>query len=779
MTTPIGVSVRRREDLRFLTGRGRYLDDLRLPGLGHLTILRSPHAHARLLAVRASGLSGRPGVRAVFTAADFPELAAAVPTLFPSSRLREYAHPVLAVDRVRFVGEAVAVVVADDPYRAADALEAIDVDYGPLPAVADVEAALAPEAPRVHDAWPDNVAGDSSGQVGDVTRGFREADVVVDARLRYPRVHGVPIEPRGVMAAADPDTGALTVWASTQVPFMVRSAIAAALGIPEERVRVLVPDVGGGFGTKGHVYPEDLLVPAVARRLGCPVKWVETRREQFMAASGDRDQLHRARLGIRKDGVIVALESEFTRDHGPYPALGEAITLNTINHLPGPYRVPAYRAVGRNVVTHKTFAGAYRGAGRPEAAFVLDRLLDRAARALSMDPAEVRRRNLIRPEEMPFRSGLRYRDGTPVEYDPADYPSAFEKLLALLDYDGWRAEQARRRPSGERAIGVGLSVYVEGTGLGPYEGADVRVDPSGSVFVSVGVSAQGQAHETTLAQICAAELGVPLEDVVVRAGDTQLVGFGMGTIASRVAAVAGPAVARSARLVANKARLVAAELLECRPDDLVLADGQVRVRGVPGRGLRLSEVARAAVRSPRLSAAGGPGLTACGFYYPETVTWAFGAQGCVVEADVDTGAVRLLRYVAVHDCGRPINPMVVEGQLHGGIVQGIGSALVEELVYDAEGQLLTGTLMDYGLPRADEVPDLEVASLAFPSTVNELGIKGVGESGVIAPGAAIANAVEDALAAHGVAVDRLPVTAPRVFAWLAAGRPSPTARPSV
>ncbi|HEU5321658.1 MAG TPA: molybdopterin cofactor-binding domain-containing protein, partial [Methylomirabilota bacterium] len=360
-------------------------------------------------------------------------------------------------------------------------------------------------------------------------------DVVVGARLAYPRVAGMPIETRGVLATADPASGELTVWTSTQVPFAVRSAIAPVVGLAEERIRVLAPDMGGGFGTKGHVYAEDILVPAVARRLGRPVKWVETRHEHFLAAAADRDQLHDARLGLARDCRIVALETEFTRDHGVAPTLGEAITLNTINHLPGPYRVPSYRALGRNILTHKTFAAAYRGAGRPEAAFVLDRLLDRGARRLGMDPAELRRRNLVRPDEMPYATGLTYRDGAPIVYDPADYPAAFDRLLATLDYAGWRREQARRRPS-RRPIGIGLCAYVEGTGLGPFEGADVRVDPDGTIFVDLGVCAQGQGHETTLAQICADELGAPLETIVVRGGDTRLVGFGMGTIASRVAA---------------------------------------------------------------------------------------------------------------------------------------------------------------------------------------------------------------------------------------------------
>jgi len=549
------------------------------------------------------------------------------------------------------------------------------------------------------------------------------------------------------------------------MPFAVRSAVAAALGLPEEQVRVLAPDVGGGFGGKGHVYPEDVLIPVVARRLGRPVKWIETRSEHFLASSPDRDQRHLARLGVRADGTIAALETTFTRDHGAYPTLGEVMPQNTINHLLGPYRVPHYRGRATSVVTHKMFAGAYRGAGRPEAAFVLDRLLDLAARGLGMDAAELRRRNLIRRHEMPYATGLRYRDGAVITYDPADYVAAFDLALRRLGYDEWRAEQGRRRHA-PRPIGLGVSAYVEGTGIGPFEGADVRVDPGGAVYLFVGVSSQGQAHETTLAQICAAELGVGVDQVIVVGGDTSVISHGMGTIASRVAAVAGPAIARSAREVARKTRLVAAERLECAPDDVVLANGYAHVAGVPARSVALGALAQAAVRSAALAREGGPGLQACGFFYPATVTWAFGVQACVVEVDRETGAVRVLRYVAVHDCGCPINPMVVEGQLHGGIAQGIGTAFSEEIVHDEQGQLLTGTLMDYGLPRADDIPALEVVALDHPSIVNDLGIKGVGESGVISPSVVIANAVEDALADRGVIVRELPITPARLFGLL-------------
>jgi len=769
MTSPIGSSIKRREDHRLITGRGRYLDDLRVPGLLHAAVVRSPHAHARIARIDVSTAQTLPGIAAVVTGAELPECTgAAVPPLVPSTAIRAYRHPAIAMTVVRAVGEIVAAVVADDAVYAADGAASVVVDYAPLAGSATVDQARAAGAPRVFAEWPDNVAGLSQGDVGDVAGGFADADAIIELQLTVPRVAPSPIEPRGVVAVPEAADGRFTVWTSTQVPYAVRAALAAALGLGEESIRIIAPDVGGGFGGKGHVYPEDVLIPALARRLGRPVKWVETRSEHFVASAADRDQRHMARLGVRRDGTIVALETTFTRDHGAYPLLGDVISLNTINHLPGPYRVPNYRARGVNVVTHKPFTAAYRGAGRPEAAFVIDRLLDRAARAIGMDAAALRRRNLIRPDEMPYRTGLAYRDGAPIVYDPADYPAAFDQVLARIDWDRWRKEQAQRR-GGRQPLGLGVSAYVEGTGIGPFEGADVRVDTDGTVKLFVGVSSQGQSHETTLAQLCAAELGVSPDRVIVIGGDTSVIGFGMGTIASRVAAVTGPAVARASREVAERTRQVAAEKLECAPTDVVLADGRAHVAGSRERGLALGDLARAAVRSPALAAAGSPGLHACAFFYPGTVTWAFGAHACVVEVDVETGVVTVLRYVAVHDCGRPINPTVIEGQLHGGIVQGLGTALSEALVYDEAGQLLTGSLMDYGLPRADQVPRLDVVALDHASAVNELGIKGVGESGIISPPVIIANAVEDALADSGVDFRTLPLTPARVWEALRQG----------
>jgi carbon-monoxide dehydrogenase large subunit len=757
----IGASPLRKEDRRLLTGQGRFLDDVTRPGALRLGVVRSPHAHARVLKIAVSDALALPGVVAVWGAADLPELARPLPS---PQKGRPYELPVLARDVARYVGEPVAVVVADDAYRLADALEAVAVEYEPLPAVTSVEEAVQ-SAVRLHDGWPDNVALAARGAVGDVEPALASADVEVQARLRHARLAGNAVETRGVLAYHDADSGALVVWSSTQNPYRVRDAVAAVLGLPAEEVRVMVPDVGGGFGPKGHAYAEEVAVAAAALRLGRPVKWVESRREHLATAGHDREQVHEARAGFRRDGTLVAVDDAFLADVGAYPAEGDGLVLNTINHLAAAYRVPHFRGAVRSVVTNKMYNGAYRAAGRPEAAFVMERVMDLGARRLGLDPAEIRRRNLVRPEEMPYRSGLTYKDGVPIAYDPADFPAALERALALGGYDGWRRRQ-RAQAGAARRIGVGLACHVQGTGLGPFEGATVRVDASGKVYVVIGVTAQGQGHATTLGQIAAEELGAPLDDVAVVAGDTSQFPFGMGTGGSRVAANAGPAVAQTAREVRRRAALVAAELLECAPDDVRFERGRVHVAGMPDRALALGRVAQAAVRSRALRALGEPGLNACTYFHPETVTWAFSTHVAAVEVDVDTAAVRLLAYAAVHDPGRAINPAIVEGQIHGGAAQGIAAGLMEEVVYDAGGQLLSGSLMDYAMPRADDLPMLAVALDEHRSAINALGIKGVGESGAIPGAAAIANAVEDAVADLGVTITEVPVTPARLHAWL-------------
>jgi carbon-monoxide dehydrogenase large subunit len=765
----LGASPRRKEDVRLLTGAGRFVDDVVRPDAAHLGVVRAAHAHARLRAVDLAAARARPGVLAAWSAADLPGVGAALAAAWGGTHKgRPFAVPILAREQVRYVGEAVAVVVAETPVQLADALEAVRVEYEPLPALANVETATT-STTRVHEGWADNTTLPVSARVGDAEAAFARAEVIVGGRFRHPRLAAVPIETRGAIAWREAETGALVIWASIQNPYRLRDATAAALALPAESIRVLVPDVGGGFGPKGDVYPDEILVAAAALRLGRPVRWSESRREDFMALGHDREQVHDARLGLTADGRIVALETSFLADVGAYPAQGDGLTLNTVNHLPGPYRVPAYRGSGNSVVTTKTLNAAYRAAGRPEAVFVMERLMDLAARRAGLDPAELRRRNLVRPAEMPYRPGLTYKDGVPVTYDPGDFPAAFERALTLLDYEGWRRRQ-KAQGAGARRLGVGVACYAQGTGLGPYEGATVRVDPSGKVYVFIGVAAQGQGHATTLAQVAATELGAAWDDVIVVGGDTERFPIGMGTGGSRVMVNSGPAVASAAREVRAKAARVAAELLECAADDVRIEASRAFVAGMPDRAVPLGRLAHAAVKSKALRGTPDPTLNACTYFYPDTVTWAFGVQGAVVEVDVDTGAARLLAYAIVHDPGRAINPAIVEGQLQGGAAQGIAAGLLEEIVYDADGQLLTGSLMDYAVPRADVLPSLPVTLDEHRSAINPLGVKGVGESGAIGGAAAIANAIEDAVADLGVTIHEVPVTPARLWTLLTAAR---------
>src|SRR6267143_1596596 len=688
----IGQSPKSKDAARFLGGHGRYVDDLTRPGLVHLGVVRSAHAHARI--VRVDGKAARTirGVLAVWTAADVPMLGQPLTT--GGSKDRGFVVPLLAGERARYVGEPVAVVVAESPALVADGRDAVSVEYAPLPPLVGADTARA-AATRVHADWPDNVAIQVRGDVGDADPAFaRPALTVVRERFRHQRLAAMPIECRGALAQYDADSGVLTVWASIQSPYSQRDVIARVLGLPAARVRVIVADVGA------------------------------------------------------------------------YPVMGNGLTANTVNHLPGPYRVPHYRGRGESIVTTTMFNAAYRAAGRPEANFVMERLMDLGARRLGLDPADLRRRNLIRAAEMPYRPGLTYKDGVPVTYDPGDYPAAFERMLRAFGYDEWRKRQMATAGSA-RPVGVGIACYAQGTGLGPFEGATVRVDPQGTVYVLIGVAAQGQGHTTTLAQIAAGELGASLDDVVVLGGDTTLMPYGMGTGGSRVMVNAGPAVARTAAQVRERAAVVAAEIFECAPADVRFEASRAFVAGVPDRTLPFGRLAQAAIRSKTLGASSGePGLNACTWFYPDTVTWAFGGQACAVEVDVETCRVRLLRHVVLHDPGRAVNPAIVEGQLHGGAAQAIGTALMEEVVYDAQGQLLSGSLMDYAMPRADDLPWLDVTLDEHPSIVNPLGVKGVGESGCIAGASAIAHAVEDALADRGVLVRDLPITPARLFALL-------------
>ena len=775
-----GQRRRRVEDRRLLTGRARHVGDLRVPGLAHVAVLRSSFAHARLVRVDASPALAAEGVLAAFTAADlrgkvgtFPEAGREeiTPRLYERIDLevKPLSMPVLADGVVHWVGQPIAAVVAEDRYAAEDALERIEVEYEPLPAVADAEAAVAPGAPVLHPELGDNVVVRFRVAAGDVERAFREAPHRLRRRFAMGRQAANAMEPRGVLAAWDEGRRELQVWLTNARPHLIRSFLSRMLGLPVEHVRVVAPDMGGSFGT--GVFPEDVLVPFIAMVLGRPVRWLEDRRENLANTRHGRDQVHDVEVAFDDEGRILALRGSYLVDSGAYNPYAITVSYNAAAHFRGQYRIDHLALECRNVVTNKAPVTPVRGAGRPEALFVMDRLLDVVARELGLDPIEVRRRNLIPPDAMPYPMGIPYRDGVDVVYDRGDFPAQLEQALRLFDLEGFRAQQEAARREGRR-LGVGVACYVEGSGYGPHEGAIVRIDPSGHVVVLTGAKPHGQGLETTLAQVCADQLGVRPEDVTVRAGDTALIPYGVGTFASRSAVTAGSAVGiAAARLRARVAR-VAAELLEVDPEEVEVEDGRAYPRGAPERGVSFAEIAAATGPHPRTRLPEGLGFGLQEEYYfvPPTVTFSSGTHVVGVEVDEETGGVRLLRYVSVDDCGRMLNPTVVEGQVHGGIAHGIGNAILEEVVYDAEGQLLTGTYLDYLLPSPAEVPPIVVGHQEFPSELNPFGIKGVGEGGAVGPPAAIANAVVDALWPLRIEVDRVPLTPERLFRLIRAAR---------
>ncbi len=753
----IGQSVRRREDVRFLTGDGCYTSDLRLGDVLHMVVVRSPHAHARILRIDAETARQAPGVVGVFTIDDLSELRGALPPpVVPAAPVKPYRQSALADGLVRHVGEAVAVVVAVDAYRAADAAEVVGVEYEPLAATVDPLRAIERDAPLVHHHWHTNVAATVDLQTGDLEKALREAALVVKRHFRCGRLSALPLEPRATVGRWDPTTRELHLWSSTQMPYGVRQRLAEALKLDLEAVRVTALDVGGGFGTKGPVYAEELIVGALARRLGRAVRWCETREGSFVSTTHAGDQLHDATLALDIEGRILALADDFLIDAGAYLPRGAVVAGVTAAHLLGLYRIPVFQCRGRVVVTHKVPSAPYRGAGRPQATFVAERLMDIAARRLGLDPVELRRRNLIGASDMPYDRQLPYRDGMPMIHDSGDYPTLLETALERVGHATFRARQSAARREG-RLLGVGIAAYNEATAIGPHEGALVRVEPDGRVCVIVGTPSQGQGHETTLAQICAERLDVPLGSVSLVGGDTARFPGSAGTYASRVAVIVGTAVAMAADAVRDKIRRVAALAFECDPADVMIANGGAQVRGAPGRALGLAELATVASRPDVVRALGEPFLVATRYYSPERVTWASGVHAALVEVDRLTGAVSVLAYHAVHDAGREINPRIVEGQTQGGAVQGIGAALGEEIIYDERGQPLTRTLMDYALPRADGVPWIDVASRDTPSPLNPLGFKGTGEGSAVPGPAVIANAVADALSLDGVEIIEVPI----------------------
>jgi len=765
-----GARVQRVEDDRLLRGHGRFTDDID-EGALESVLVRSPYAHARIRSIDVTAARAVPGVVAVYTAADLPFGQTDLPILIPHPNLTHgRTQRCLASEMVRYVGEAVVFVVAESRSIAEDAADLVQVDYEPLPVVITPEAAARADH-LVHDDVPGNVAAELIQEAGEVQAALASSPRRKRLHFRFERGAASPMEGRAVWARWSTAEHKLTVYDSTQSPTSIRGGLAVLFGLPESNVEVIAPDVGGGFGPKIMLfYPDELLVPFAAMQLGRPVKWTEDRQEHFTATNQERGQVHEVEVGFNDQGNLLALDVDFIHDGGAYTPYGIILPIITAAQVPGPYRVPNYRVRFRDVYTNATPTSPYRGAGRPQACFVMERTLDAIAAELGLERAEVRRRNLIQPDEFPYEVGVVWQDGNQVVYDSGDYPALVERALEMLG----------PRPEGDH-IGMGLSPYVEGTGVGPYEGAHVQVLASGKVVAATGIPNQGQGHATVWAQIVADQLGVNVSDVEVSSGDTRRFQWGVGTFASRAAIMAGNAMAVAAGMVAEKAKHIAAEHLEADPADLELAGGRVQVKGSPDRGIPLAAVA--VLSNPMRYAFGGgteaatqfaakprpgpplhegeqPGLEATGYFSPVGSAWAAGCHAAYVRVDPKTYRLEILKYVVVHDCGRLINPLVVEGQIEGGVAQGIGGAFYERLAYDDEGQLRNASFMEFLMPYATEIPAIEIDHIETPSPLNPLGIKGAGEAGVIPVGAVLASAIEEAI---GVPITEMPLSPLKLF----------------
>jgi carbon-monoxide dehydrogenase large subunit len=781
MSTRIfGSAIKRREDPRLITGKALYTDDIRLPGLLHMVIVRSPHAHARIRRIDTSASKSMPGVIAVFMGADVDAGSIPCAWLVPNSDLKTPAHPPVAKDTVRYVGDAVALVVAENRYQAQDAADAIQVEYEPLPVVVDPEAATKDGAPQLFDDVPNNIAFRwiaSSGDDG-VNKAFEDAEVLVSERIVQQRLIPTAMEPRAAVAQWNNVTEEMTVWCTSQNPHIHRHILGLVLGIPDHQLRVVAPEVGGGFGSKIPVYADEALTAWVSRKLNRPVKWTETRSENYQVTIHGRDHVEYVELAATKDGTLTAIRGTVYAAMGAYlSTAGPGIP--TILHglmYSGAYQIPHIRCETLGVFTTTTPTDAYRGAGRPEATFLIERLMDKLADKLGMDPVELRRKNLIPP----FDNGHQVAIG--LIYDSGNYEAALNKALSMVGYDNFRKEQAEARKQG-RYLGIGVTTYSEICGLGPsqvagavgfqaglWESAIIRVSPLGKVQVMTGASPHGQGEETTFAQIVSDELGFPVEHIEIVHGDTNRTPMGWGTYGSRTTPVAGAALALAARKLKEKARALTAHLLEAAVDDIDYQDGRFFVKGSPDKFKTIQDASLMANVAWNMPAGMEPGMEASQFYDPPNFVYPFGTHIAVVEVDAETGAVQLKRYVAVDDCGPQINPMIVEGQIHGGVVQGVGQALYEGAVYDENGQLLTGSLMDYAVPRADNFPNIELGHTFTPSPHHPIGVKGIGETGTIASTPTVYNAVMDALEPFGVEQIEMPLTAPRVWAAIQQAR---------
>lgn len=766
----IGEPLPRSEDFRLLRGQGEYVDDIDLPGVAHLGVVRSPYPHARIRSITTDNAKKMPGVLGVYTAADIEMINGPWPVHLPHKGLRAAAERILPVDKVRYVGEPVAFVVAESRYEAEDACAEVEVDYEPLAGAGTAQRALEMTEP-IHAGNADNIAAHVVQRTGDLEAALRSAVHTLRETFEIRRGGGHSMEGRATAARYDPSLGAYTVWDATQTPHGAKRMYSTLYEVPEERFRVIAPpDVGGGFGPKAQRYAEEMVLPWLARELARPVKFIEDRYEHFLSSSMEHPQEHVVDVAFDDDGVITGLRDVFVSDMGAY---GTSLIVPTIAGctVPGPYRIPNLHIEFTAVFTNKVPQSAVRGAGRPQGVYVMERTIDQIADYLGLDPAEVRFRNLIQPDQFPYAVGLTFRDGSPLTYDSGDYPALLQKGLDLIDYPAQRRLQAERRAAGIYR-GIGISIALEGVGLGPFEGATVRVESNGRATVILGAPPQGQGFQTTYAQICAEFLGLDIDQIDVVTGDTSLIPYGTGTFASRVMANAGPALATAAAEVKTKLLESAASMLEAAPEDLEIASGQVRVRGMQ-EGVAVAEVAREAnIGRPGMSMNKdmAPGLVASSYFNPERAGYSSSAQVCVVEVDVETGEVEIVEWVVGHDCGKIINPLLVEGQVLGGIAHGLSNALYEEALYEDDGTPLTVSYLDYPIPSAREMPWIKLYSQETPSPLNPLGVKGAGEAGTLCVPAVIGSAVEDALRPLGVQIRQCPLSPSAIADLIAAER---------
>ncbi len=768
-----GAAVKRTEDPALVTGRGHYVDDIRFPGTLHACFVRSAHAHARIRSIDSSAALALPGVHLVLTHADLPApLQKPLSLLVPNPQITQLFSPqVLVKEEACYVGEPIAVVIADTRYIAEDAAALVEVDYDTLPAISDCLDAIAPDAPLAHVGTPSNIAARVPFSHGDNDAAFAGAPHVFKESLHTHRGGPFFMECRGLVASYDLISDSYTIYISSQSSHRIKRQFLDALELNDNQLRVITPDVGGGFGPKGVVYPEYPCVAVAAKQLGRPVKWIEDRRENFVATHQERDEYWDMEIAVDENAKIRGVRGRMVHDEGAYLPWGLTVPWIAATTVPGPYVLPSFKMEVVVAFTNKISTTPVRGAGRPAGVFVMERLMDRVARELNLDPAEVRRRNFIQPEQMPYKVGIVFRDGRPVTYDSGDYPTCQATALDAADYAGFAQRQKEARAKG-RYIGIGMGNAVEATGLGPYEGVTVRISTTGKISMYTGATPHGQSHKTILAQIAADELGVDYEDIAVVTGDTAGIAFGMGTFAARTAVNAGSSAHLAAKEVAKKLKSIAADMLQCSPDDIDLNNGFAQMRNAPEKRKHFRELSFKAAGMPGVSMAGGltPGLEHTAYFTPDQSTYSNGTHVVEVEVDIETGGVEILRYIVMHDCGNVINPMVVRGQVEGGVAHGVGNALFEKMLYDSNAQPLNVNFGEYLLPGSTDVPHVELHHMETPSPLNPIGVKGAGEGGTIPAIAAIVGAIENALVPFGVKLSEAPITPGRLVGMIQASQ---------